>query len=63
MKNVIIIHAETCMWSPGVVSWLSEEGCVKVKHIDQHICYGAMCDIVANSHINVMKCGFSVIIT
>ena len=21
----------------------------------QHICFGAMCDIVANSHINVIK--------
>ena len=23
--------------------------------MDQHICLGAMCDIVANSHINVIK--------
>ena len=25
----------------------------------QHICFGAMCDIVANSHINVMKGTFT----
>ena len=25
----------------------------------QHICFGAMCDIVANSHINVIKGTFT----
>ena len=37
------------MWNPSVVSWLDETGCVKVKHIGQYICFGAMCDIMANS--------------
>ena len=38
-----------CMWNPSVVSWLGEKGCVYVKHMGQHICFGAMCDTVANS--------------
>ena len=32
------------MWNPSVVSWLDETGCVKVKHIGQYICFGAMRD-------------------
>ena len=27
--------------------------------MSQHICFGAMCDIVANSHINVTKGTFT----
>ena len=25
----------------------------------QHICFGVMCDILANSHINVIKCTYT----
>ena len=25
----------------------------------QHICFGVMCDILANSHINMIKCTFT----
>ena len=47
------------MWNPSVVSWLGEKRCVYIKHIGQHICFAAMCDIVANSHINVKKGRFT----
>ena len=40
---------------PSVASWLGEKMCVWVKHMGQHICFGAMCGIVVNSHINVIK--------
>ena len=47
------------MWNLSVVSWLDEKGSVEVKHMGQPICFGAMCDIVANSHINVIKGTFT----
>ena len=49
MTYAIIISIRICMWNPSVVSWLDEKGCAYVKHIGQHICFGVMCDIVANS--------------
>ena len=47
------------MWNPKVVSWLGENGFVYVKHIGQHICFGAMSDILANNPINVIKGTFT----
>ena len=43
MTYAIVINIGICMW----------------KHMGQHICFGAMCDIVANSHINVIKATFT----
>ena len=55
----IIINIGICMWNPSVVSWLGEKGFASVKHMGQHICFDAMCDFVANSHINVIKGTFT----
>ena len=55
MTYAIIINIGICMWNLSVVSWLGEKGYVYIKHMGQHIFFGAMCDIVANSHINVIN--------
>ena len=59
MLYAIIINIGIFMWNPSVVSCLGENGFVYVKHMGQHICFGPMCDIVANSRINVIKSTFT----
>ena len=49
MTYAIIINIGICLWNPSVVSWLGKKGCVSVKGMGQRICFGSICDIVANS--------------
>ena len=55
MTYAITINIGICMWNPSVVSWLGEKRFLWVKHLGQHICFGAMCDVLANSHMYVIK--------
>ena len=48
MTYVIIINIGISIWNPSAVSWLGKNWYVLVRHMGQHICFGAMCDIVVN---------------
>ena len=46
------------MWNLGVVSWLYGKKCALEKLMGYHIFFDVLCDIVANSQVNVKICGF-----